>query len=788
MFFTATYSGQWIDVGVTQTATMYFVFPPGFDCQLASLPTVTLNKANTAQTYAANTVTQIGAGGLVSLAQPQGLAWVVTASGSGSPTVDCKVLPSTFFAYLATPGGSSNTLTVDGSPSETINALASSAVPFDPASASPVFAGMDPGGAISYYTDAPTAVSAKQIVWYAGLNRNSGADPTPTSVHLQECVERDHILATGSLPAFPATGIIQFIRATGTVYPGFELFTSQDGSAVAINSGHTRPIALGTCISVDRSQSPPQIGYVPKAFSRILTQSRGLQLAARIAPKRAFVNFSTSFTTGSGAQIAYDLDYGKLAYVCLARIATSWTSAGSSSRSIPLTFSDILCPAMTGCPDFAIDVTLPAPFGACRIVWTSGMPTLCQQTDPVTAPSGMVRQLSVRPVGEQNRGEAVWTRFGFSALRNLDGWGDSPYPTGIYPGLPGSGNSNGNYGPSPTGHGIRAAPVRIADIPDLHLYRAMPRVGPSYATNQRGFAQWVRLDAVGCPVPSATANDGQVTCSAIQSIPYSNIGGALDSGLIEADITIKPTGGPEEIGCFALRTWLLVDALGGAGPYDILFVEEFSQPNPRGFWAARIDVQNEFNPAPYMTELVSGGSCRKVIWPIDVLRWQPFPNDANCSYVGNTGWAYGSPPRTATYGITGGFSVSWASNQYTVSALPTPTTAPAIGAQYVRSTGTIPVSWAFRAKAPTLHRRYGYLYSATTLPTNISDYAWFDDSVGERMMPSSSAMPRNIPAANPGAVATDTTVELALLASFWTDWGNSAQYVPPITRQTVTLT
>lgn len=791
MIFTSTYSGNWVDPAVTMTATQYFVFPPGFDCLLSGLSTVTLTKANPATAYAVGAVDAIGAGSILGLGgttDNQGWAVVVTASGSGVPTVDCKVIPSVSYNYISTPGGSSDDLTVDGTPSERIKRAADATVPYDPAAAVSLFAGMDPAGPVSYYTSPVTAVAAKQIVWSVGTNRNTAADPTPALISVQECCERDVILTNAdySLPA-PFGDTVAYVQATGTAYPGIDLFINQLGNAISYTASHVYPICLGTCVSVDRSQTPPKIGYVRKAFSKILTQDSGRQLAARIAIKREMVKFSNIYTAGT-VQINYIADYGNFAYACVVRIVTSWSSSNNAYNSFPLTWVDVICPCFNFSPTFCIDVTLPSPIGASRIIWVGGQPQLCQQTSPSSAPSGMARQFNDRLQYEQNIGATGGfnRRYGWPAVRGIDGWADLPYPVTVYPGFPNSGSGGSKYGPTQA-HMVASSPCRIGDISSLHLYRKV--AGLYLTTNVRAFAQWFRLDAVACPNPSVGANDGQVACSSTQSIACSSLGGAYSSWLMDDDITIVPTGTSDDIGCFVLRTWLLADDSGGHGPYDILFGDNYFQPPPRGFWPGSIDCEGAILTAPYLSETTSSGSCRKIIWPVDVPLWQPFPNDANCSYSANTGWASPAPPRTASYGITGSFAVSWAGNQYTVSAMPTPTTTPATGAQFVRSSGTVPVMWYFRAKALSMHLRYGYQYGSVTLPVSSTDYAWFDDSNGERTTrPVTSVVPRNIPAANPSISPVDTQVELYLMASFYTDWGNVARYVPPVFVQTVTLT
>ena len=75
--------------------------------------------------------------------------------------------------------------------------------------------------------------------------------------------------------------------------------------------------------------------------------------------------------------------------------------------------------AVSDCLDFAIDVTLPAPVGACRLVYTQGIPAICKRTSDTVAPYvGAVANLNGRPQASASFNESQTTgtgvKFSFS--------------------------------------------------------------------------------------------------------------------------------------------------------------------------------------------------------------------------------------------------------------------------------------------------------------------------------------------------------------------------------------
>ncbi len=176
----------------------------------------------------------------------------------------------------------------------------------------------------------------------------------------------------------------------------------------------------------------------------------------------------------------------------------------------------------------------------------------------------------------------------------------------------------------------------------------------------------------------------------------------------------------------------------------------------------------------------------KTVCPLDIRLWQPFANDADCSYVGNTGWCYPSPPQVASFGLSGSFTTTWAANVLTTSAVPSGTVTTVTGPDFVRTTDTTR-RWGIRAMVPSASVALSYMGNMGASPAPF----WSDIANGLPVSASSRIPPtltQAITVYKPVTGTADMLVDQCLSVSYFTSWGFNIAHMNPYQRTTLPLT
>lgn len=805
--FTAVYSGSYDSSGATTpvTATNYFVFPPGFDCYLPAMTPVSVDKTGYPFAWAIGQVLFIDGNNTITGDSTRYVARVIAAAASaaGDPTASVYLLPHSreLSARASYTGDTRPDILSKGVAGESVCTPSVSPISFSSATVGEIFAGMDPMGSISYYTTGAAAQAAKQISWMVGRNLTQGSDPITNQMYLRRLMEVDGQIIGSLVGQYGDNSPVKTVQGTispGTISPGSPLYSNPARTQFTASSLlAANPIYLGICVYYDRSVSPPIIKYLPPVWSSIRNQSNGVQQLARVIP---YPMYSTQNRflgildiPGDATRMHYQPDFGAVPYIGLARHVSAWDYSSvwpHVPTGFPSVLSQVVAPLLEGVPDFAIDCTLPAPWGACRITWLSGFPHLFQQTDPATPPAGMERKNVQRGILARTCGRAATgnDNLAFIVTYNLSGWADHPYPLSAWPGPYSAGNPAPSYAPLfggfiGSGEGLITG-CRLEDIPDIRIHQKW-RVFTG-ATSLVVKVWWVRLDAT-IPDPY------EAVCSAEVSLTAVNTGVAFDGISELADvndtITLRPTGSSTDIGVWALRVRITYNVGGSPVPEASQIGTICLIPPPRNFYIDNYRLKGESSGLNrYGISETGVSTIRKTVCPFDIRLWQPFSNDATCSYVGNSGYGYPTPPQLASFGQSGTFTTTWSSNVLSADAVPGGTVTTLVGSNFVRSTETL-LRWGFRAVAPSIGMAYGSMGDIPSYRT-LEGSSWIPIENGIPVSSSSRVPPtstQGIQMYNPGQVPTDILVDQCLMVNYWTSWGFNITHLNDYQRTTLTL-
>jgi hypothetical protein len=746
--------------------TFHMVCPPGLDIYLPDIATQTVPKANATVGYAQYQIITLssdliaGAGGEIQ-------ASVVTASPSGTGTVDVKLLPFIDTTYLNQSDPGASAVTGSGSAPDPTGygwVLSRPVGPRDAATPiiSTVFGYLDGSGAVQYGTLATASTSL--FYWIAGWNE-FGETSDHAYLRSVAAADRPATIYTDYWTYPEAAPLATWYASPTAGSPSSGLYADKNGNFSNFWST-TFNRFLGYVIAVDHREATRMVGVVAPTGALPGAQvARGFGgLYAR--PRLQRTGFAALGIGGTPLPIDYKSSWAFVDHVVLASYATGYGPDNSPTLhgacASPTGYLRLLAPIIYGLPTCAVDVTLPAPFGAVRIVWYAGIPHLCKQTTPDAAPASGMEQTHAdgsEQTPEYNPGFVSQQMYRVSAFRGLPGWGDLAYPLSVWPGQRRSGNANHGYGNGTVGSiGMDASPCLIADIPNMTVTNLAVVSGTYFTGTITVTAQWIKCDYVNGSLSSAwnTTVSAEQTLTGYQTL---NWGGRIT--LVVTDtITIKPTGAMNDGGVYELILRVYID--GSPDPdFPIYKLGSDDGSNFRVTPWSFLDYPFAMGLA--FNEVLTAGQIKLIPWPLDVYAFSPTANDPTCSWVANTGWAFPGPARVSTLAYSGSWTANWSSGTLQVTARPTASPTVVSGAALVRTADSLALTGAIHARIPALGLRYR------------ASRGWAGASQGNPIEALTGNLPWNYTLPAPSLVTQQATARLWALTEWHTDLGNTVR-------------
>ena len=672
---TNTGSATWD--GATVAITSIIVWPPGLDCDPSRITATTYRKA-TGFSIAVDDLVNVTYDASGQIATATGGAFQVratTAAASGATSFQGRKIPQFTAGASHFTESSNQNIGWLGNPTVRVENSLSKDLEFSPVNNSKVYRYVDSGGV--EHTTASAATAATGVAFWIDGKAVTRAHAGPSSVDLVKYSIVDY--GINPAPITSKTSSVISVLATGTPPTlGALAYTNYNNTVISATGSASTPIYLGTYVGQDTRTSPTTYFIQQSPYV-----DSGLDASAAVlnSSQQNVTTSAGSYTsTMLGVQLAYiGIHFDGYTYV----IPTSGTNAAFRR---PTTCLQILAPILNNSPDFAVDCTLPAPYGNVRVIWINGTVRMAKRTDSTTAPRASMIKSNWNPLASKKYNNYFATTDYGGAT---DGGGNhypNPwryYSTAIPLGLLRSENGSAPY------------PLHGWISPSNGWYNVSSDGQDVFAPCRRGiFPSTVRLVISSGSVAGTTSQRLQwvwTRRNAITRVPYDPIGSpvdvsaptSLDSTIYGTvafyDITIpRPAGADEDVGTYCVKV-LFYTTTGGV---ETLFSTMYAAPMRVPQETCNSSVAYSPNTLPYLYYNnnninntgyilpVSGDSWPLEVWPEDIVRWSPAPNDAECSYVGNVGWIWPTPSPMPAITRTQNAAASWSANVLTISALP----------------------------------------------------------------------------------------------------------------------
>lgn len=425
-------------------------------------------------------------------------------------------------------------------------------------------------------------------------------------------------------------------------------------TAIGASSTATNCLLLGHLVGVDTRTSPPTYHLQESPSITAGTDPTMAPIwSSRSLPSAGDTTVGFLFGSGSGAasQRFLGVRFAQIGVHC--DNFTTYVD-GSYTYRRPSTLLQVWAPVISGNPDFAVDCTLPDPFGDVRVVWANGTVHLTKRSDAVTPPyTGMILSgwspLAPREVSFAAHG-GVPIAVGLTRKENgacpypLRGW-DSPRNNILF-----------NYSD-------RVAPYRRALIPSNVRLTLQYFTSNGYSSNRLTW-QWARrnastralYDLIGSPTSVATP-------TAIDPAPQ-------DGLFYDITITAPPAGVPGEASPYALVVNQYSTYAGIEYLMNSYAVSQFDLRQDYGEVNTSSRPDNGPLDSEGVIQPVTGDPYPLEVHPEDIVLWQPAANDADCSYVGHDGWRWPDDTRMPAVTKGTGAAASWSAGVLTITAMP----------------------------------------------------------------------------------------------------------------------
>ena len=656
-------AGVWVGTTYAITTTSVVVWPPGLDCDPSRIPTLTYRKASSA-VIAINDVVNMSkdSTGDIYTPGPVGSYRVqaVAAAGAGTTTFQGKRIPQFLAGSIKFKDGQGSNFGWFGDPGvQGESAFAKDLDYAPPPNFVPVYGYIDGGGAT--HTTQLIATAVAGVAYWVEGGARPAAHPGPLGVDIMA----RPVMDTGR--NFPLDGLsisnkTATIQASGTI-SGLSgaIYRSADGLTVGQSIGTSTPIFVGWLVGVDTRTSPKTYSVQCPPFVTFGTDPT-------LAP---LISSQATVTPRSGGS------YAPMCSILLSEVGINYdnfvtvTATSGATLKYPTTALQIFAPIIDNAPDFAVDCTLPAPFGAVRVIWAAGRIQMTKKTDGTTAPRTSMVRSNWNPAAPKTvnyysvAGSTPGSPYGLTRSGN----GSCPYP------LRGWNGDQVGFGLGADDYNNSIAPYRLGVIPSsVRLLVNFFIPNGAGLTLPRIEYQWVRRNAL-------TRSKKDVIGSVVNAgSPYFTGSAGLSSFGVYWDLTISaPTGATDDVSCFAIYAILYVTYLGVESAY----LAGYAPPIPLDTGAVNGDAttpflniwrppSDPFNGCGVLAP-VSGDPYPLEVWPEDIARWQPAPNDSGCSYVGHNGWKWPNPTPMPTVSRSSTGAASWSANVLTITAMPTMT-------------------------------------------------------------------------------------------------------------------
>ena len=676
------------------TITTIVVFPPGLDLDHSRATPITIAK---------NAGFSAAIGDIVCLAQdaagevavfvnrsqrgmPQ--LYVTVAAASGDASITGYRIPRLGITYSRVMDNQYAGPGANGYPTVDAVRYSDAQVSYAPVSGQTIYGYID-GGGVERTTSSQATALAGVASWIVGAARSRVATG-PGAVPIARHAVHDYGRSAGAIAGLSKLDAKRAAQLTGTppAALGSPVYTDIAGTTISATVSASNCLFAGYYVGRDTRTSPTTywIQEVPYVADDVDPMNCLRPVLANIFTDTSFVR---PLLKSSNDQIFMNAKLMQIGLHCdnfypYVRFSTS--------RYMPADALQIFAPIYDNAPTFAVDCTLPDPFGDVRVIWSGGGVRLTKRTDHSTPPrTGMVLS-NWNPSAPSSVSVANFNSSDYNYPQGLTRAENGPCPYPLY----GWGSpryiSYGTYTDliSPYRLGIINANTRF-------LVNAFANPG---STSQRLEWTWCKrnassrtlYDLIGSPTSVAT--------------PTAFVAGSLDSIFYDLSISGPPSGLADDVGTYGIYYQVFVTYAG----IEYLWDTQYATPlglKEAGYSPGIVasPVGGGFGPIDNGALLpASGDPWPLEVHPEDIIRWQPAPNDSDCSYVGHCGWRWPDNTRMPAVTRTANLAASWSADVLSITALPGitwtgdafvdgPSTTP-------NPVGAAPAQYAFRVTCP----------------------------------------------------------------------------------------